>query len=39
VAGHPYRGGFDGLVKKGLLAKSANEQLFSITNAALKAMV
>ena len=33
-----YRSGFDGLVKKGLLAKSANDQLFSITGAGLKVM-
>ena len=34
-----YRGGFDGLVNKGLIAKSANEQSFSITNTGLRAMV
>ena len=34
-----YRGGFDGLVNKGLITKSANEQSFSITNNGLKAMV
>jgi len=34
-----YREGFDGLVKKGLIATSKNEQMFSITNAGLKAMM
>lgn len=31
-----YHGGYAGLVKKGLIAKSADEQLFSITNAGMK---
>ena len=34
-----YRGGYVGLVRKGLIAKSADGQLFSITNAGMKAMV
>jgi hypothetical protein len=33
-----YRQGFDGLVRKGLIAKTEDEQSFSITNAALKAL-
>ena len=33
-----YRGGYAGLVKKGFIAKSADEQLFSITNAGMKAI-
>jgi hypothetical protein len=34
-----YRGGYTGLVTKGLVAKSADEQYFSITNAGMRAMV
>jgi hypothetical protein len=34
-----YRGGYVGLVKKGLIAKSADQQIFSITNAGMRAMV
>lgn len=34
-----YRGGYLGLVKKGLISASADERLFSITNAGMKAMV
>jgi hypothetical protein len=34
-----YRGGYAGLVSKGLIAKSEDERFFSITNAGLKAMV
>jgi hypothetical protein len=34
-----YRGGYAGLVSKGLIEKSRDEQFFSITNAGLKAMV
>lgn len=34
-----YRGGYAGLVQKGFIAKSADEQLFSITNAGMKAIV
>jgi hypothetical protein len=33
-----FRGGFDGLVKKGLLIRSDDERLFCITNAGLKAI-
>ncbi len=33
-----YRGGFVGLVKKGLIAKSPDEQSFSITNMGMKTM-
>ena len=33
------RAGFDGLVEKGFIAKSADEQLFSITNAGMKAFL
>jgi hypothetical protein len=34
-----YRGGYVGLVRKGLISASADERFFSITNAGLKAMV
>jgi hypothetical protein len=34
-----YRGGYAGLAKKGFIAKSFDEQLFSITNAGIKAML
>ena len=34
-----YRGGYAGLVSKGLIAKSSDEQFFSITNAGMKAMI
>ncbi|HEX6268464.1 MAG TPA: hypothetical protein VFZ81_16375 [Burkholderiales bacterium] len=34
-----YRDGYAGLVTKGLIAKSPDEQLFRITNAGMKAMV
>ena len=34
-----YRGGYAGLVKKGFIAKSADEQLFRITDSGMKAMV
>ena len=34
-----YRGGYAGLVEKGFIAKSPDEQLFSITNAGMKAMM
>jgi hypothetical protein len=34
-----YRGGYVGLAAKGLIARSSDEQLFSITNAGMKAMV
>ena len=34
-----YRAGFDGLVEKGVIAKSADERLFSVTNAAMKAFL
>ena len=33
-----YRGGYAGLVSKGLIAKSADEVHFSITNAGMRAM-
>jgi hypothetical protein len=33
-----YRGGYAGLLSKGLIAKSADELCFSITNAGMKAM-
>jgi hypothetical protein len=33
-----YRAGYAGLVSKGLIAKSADEVYFSITNAGMKAM-
>lgn len=33
-----YRSGYAGLVGKGLIARSADGQLFSITNAGMKAM-
>jgi hypothetical protein len=34
-----YRGGFDGLVRKGLIVKGFKEQSFNITNAGMRAMV
>ena len=34
-----FRAGFDGLVEKGFIAKSADEHLFSITNAGMKAFL
>jgi hypothetical protein len=34
-----YRSGYAGLVSKGLIAKSSDEQAFSITNAGMKAML
>lgn len=34
-----YRGGYAGLLSKGLIAKSADALCFSITNAGMKAMV
>jgi hypothetical protein len=34
-----YRGGYAGLVSKGLIAKSPDEQCFSITNAGMRAML
>ena len=34
-----YLAGYAGLVSKGLIAKSADERFFSITNAGMKAMV
>jgi hypothetical protein len=34
-----YRTGYDGLVKKGLLVESANQQLFGISDVGMKAMV
>ena len=34
-----YRGGYAGLLSKGLIASSADEQYFSITNAGMRAMV
>jgi hypothetical protein len=34
-----YRTGYDGLVKKGLLVQSANQQLFGISDVGMKAMV
>lgn len=33
-----YQGGYLGLLKKGLIAGSANDQFFSITNAGISAM-
>jgi hypothetical protein len=33
-----YRGGYVGLVNKGLIAKSSDEQFFSITNTGMKTM-
>lgn len=33
-----FRGGFDGLIKKGLLTTTHDERLFCITSAGLKAM-
>jgi len=39
-AGHydAYRGGYVGLVKRGLISPSADQRFFSITSAGLKAM-
>jgi hypothetical protein len=34
-----YRGGYAGLVSKGLISSSSDEQFFSITNAGMKAMI
>lgn len=34
-----YRGGYAGLVSKGLILSSSDEQFFSITNAGMKAMI
>lgn len=34
-----YSGGYDGLVRKGLIAGSTDGQAFSITNAGFRAMV
>jgi hypothetical protein len=34
-----YQLAFDGLVKKGLLTKSKDEQMFGVTSAGLRAMV
>lgn len=34
-----YRGGYAGLLSKGLITKSSDEQFFSITNAGMKAMI
>ena len=34
-----YRAGYTGLASKGLIAKSPDEQHFSITNAGMKAMI
>ena len=33
-----YQGGYAGLVKKGLIARGADEQFFSITNAGMSAL-